>query len=142
MAPLAFRYYLSRGCHVDWLESVEPGRQIRRPECYNIVKVGLRDFLPTAEESINLVSGSLKDSPSEVASTRDTIISRAVRYSFMKESAVKPKTLIPIAINFGVEKLYIVTSPADVGAIYKNNTTLSWEAMLDDLLVAFGVDCL
>ena len=39
----------------------------------------------------------------------------------------------------GGEKLYVVTSPADVSAIYRNNTTLSWDAMLDDLLVAFGV---
>ena len=35
--------------------------------------------------------------------------------------------------------MYVVTSPTDVSAIYKNNTTLSWDAMLDDLLTAFGV---
>ena len=46
----------------------------------------------------------------------------------------------PFAITVGGEKLYVVTSPTDVSAIYRNNTTLSWDAMLNDLLVAFGVN--
>lgn len=34
----------------------------------------------------------------------------------------------------------MLLSPNDVGAIYRNNTTLSWDAMLDELLVTFGVN--
>ncbi len=33
-----------------------------------------------------------------------------------------------------------MTSAADVNAAYRNNTTLSWDAMLNDLLIAFGID--
>lgn len=44
------------------------------------------------------------------------------------------------AITVGGQTLYVVTSPEDVGAIYRNNTTLSWDAMLNDLLVVFGVN--
>lgn len=43
------------------------------------------------------------------------------------------------ALTVGGQKLYVLLSPEDVGAIYRNNTTLSWDAMLDELLVAFGV---
>ena len=32
-----------------------------------------------------------------------------------------------------------MTAAADVGAVYRNNTTLSWDAVLNDLLIAFGV---
>lgn len=37
------------------------------------------------------------------------------------------------------QKIYILTSPDDVGTIYKNNTSLSWDAMLNDLLIGFGI---
>lgn len=37
-------------------------------------------------------------------------------------------------------KLYVLTSPDDVAMIYRNNSTLSWDAMLNDLLVSFGID--
>lgn len=36
-------------------------------------------------------------------------------------------------------KIYILTSPDDVDAAYKNNTTLSWDLYLNDLLKGFGV---
>ncbi|KAI9701109.1 MAG: hypothetical protein M1836_001778 [Candelina mexicana] len=45
----------------------------------------------------------------------------------------------PFTLTVGGETLYVITSPENVAATYKNNTTLSWDAMLDDLLVAFGV---
>ena len=35
--------------------------------------------------------------------------------------------------------MYILTSPEDVDAAYKNNTTLSWDDYLNDLLSGFGV---
>ena len=43
------------------------------------------------------------------------------------------------AITVGGRKLYVVMTPDDVSAVYRNNTTLSWDAMLDELLVAFGI---
>ena len=43
------------------------------------------------------------------------------------------------AITVGGRKIYVLTSPTDIGAVYRNNTTLSWDAMLNELLVAFGV---
>ncbi|KAL8725328.1 MAG: hypothetical protein Q9166_007434 [cf. Caloplaca sp. 2 TL-2023] len=46
------------------------------------------------------------------------------------------------ALTVGGQKLYVLLSPNDVGAIYRNNTTLSWDAMLDELLVAFGVNAM
>ena len=45
----------------------------------------------------------------------------------------------PFAITVGGRKIYVLTSPTDIGAVYRNNTTLSWDAMLNELLVAFGV---
>ncbi len=36
--------------------------------------------------------------------------------------------------------MYVVTSAADVNAVYKTNTTLFWDAMLNDLMIAFGVE--
>ncbi|KAL9002021.1 MAG: hypothetical protein Q9188_005028 [Gyalolechia gomerana] len=42
-------------------------------------------------------------------------------------------------MTVGGMTIYIVTSPEDIGAIYRNNVTLSWDAMLDELLVGFGV---
>ena len=39
----------------------------------------------------------------------------------------------------GGRKLYILTSAEDVASVYKNNVTLSWDAMLNDLLIGFGV---
>ena len=33
----------------------------------------------------------------------------------------------------------MLTSPEDIAAVYKNNVTLSWDAMLNDLLIGFGV---
>lgn len=44
------------------------------------------------------------------------------------------------ALTVGGQKLYVLLSPNDVGAIYRNNTTLSWDAMLDELLIAFGIN--
>ncbi|KAL8769674.1 MAG: hypothetical protein Q9209_004471 [Squamulea sp. 1 TL-2023] len=44
------------------------------------------------------------------------------------------------ALTVGGHELYILLSPNDVSAIYRNNTTLSWDAMLDELLIAFGVN--
>ena len=40
----------------------------------------------------------------------------------------------------GGQKLYVLLSPDDVGAVYRNNTTLSWDAMLNDLFNSFGVE--
>ncbi len=48
----------------------------------------------------------------------------------------------PFAITAGGEKLYIVTDPTDVSAVYKNTITLSWDAFLGDLLTAFGVNAM
>ena len=45
----------------------------------------------------------------------------------------------PFALTVGGQKLYIITSPDDVAALYRNNTTLSWDAMLNELFVAFGL---
>lgn len=45
----------------------------------------------------------------------------------------------PFAITVGGQKLYVLTNPEDVAMVYRNNTTLSWDKMLNDLLVAFGV---
>lgn len=42
-------------------------------------------------------------------------------------------------MTVGGMTIYIVTSPEDIGAIYRNNVTLSWDTMLDELLVGFGV---
>ena len=39
----------------------------------------------------------------------------------------------------GGRKLYVLTSPEDVSKVYRNNTTVSWDVMLNELLVAFGV---
>ena len=36
--------------------------------------------------------------------------------------------------------IYVATSPGDIAAIYRNNTTLSWDTMLNELLVGFGVN--
>lgn len=38
------------------------------------------------------------------------------------------------------QKLYVLTSADDVAAAYRNVATLSWDAHLNDLLVAFGLD--
>lgn len=46
----------------------------------------------------------------------------------------------PFAITVAGRKLYILTSADDVAAAYRNVTTLSWEAYLNDLLIAFGLD--
>ncbi|KAL8733781.1 MAG: hypothetical protein Q9181_003463 [Wetmoreana brouardii] len=46
----------------------------------------------------------------------------------------------PFAITVGGQTLCILTFPEDIGAVYRNNTTLSWDAMLNDLLVGFGVN--
>lgn len=46
----------------------------------------------------------------------------------------------PFAITVAGQKLYVLTSADDVAAAYRNVTTLSWEAYLTDLLIAFGLD--
>ena len=43
-------------------------------------------------------------------------------------------------MTVGRQKLYALTSPEDVAIAYRNNTTLSWDAYLHDLLSAFGLD--
>ena len=48
----------------------------------------------------------------------------------------------PFAITAGGEKLYIVTDPTDVSAVYRNTITLSWDAFLEDLLTASGVNAM
>ena len=45
----------------------------------------------------------------------------------------------PFALTIAGQTLYIVTSPEDIGAIYKNNVTLSWDTMLNELLNGFGI---
>ena len=45
----------------------------------------------------------------------------------------------PFAVTVGGRTLYILSSPEDIGAVYRNNVTLSWDAMLNDLLIGFGV---
>ncbi|MCJ1466039.1 hypothetical protein MMC07_004658 [Pseudocyphellaria aurata] len=45
----------------------------------------------------------------------------------------------PFALSMLSGKLYILTSPEDVDAAYKNTTTLSWDDYLNDLLKGFGV---
>ena len=42
-------------------------------------------------------------------------------------------------ITIGGKKLYILTTPEDAASVYRNNVTLSWDAMLNNLLVGFGV---
>ena len=46
---------------------------------------------------------------------------------------------VPFAITLGGQRLYVVTSPDDVATVYQNTRTLSWDALLDDLLIGFGV---
>ncbi|KAL9078769.1 MAG: hypothetical protein Q9157_002321 [Trypethelium eluteriae] len=45
----------------------------------------------------------------------------------------------PFTITCGGRKLYILTTPEDVAEVYRNNATLSWDAMLNELFVGFGV---
>ena len=43
-------------------------------------------------------------------------------------------------MTVGGMTIYVATSPRDIAAIYRNNTTLSWDAMLNELLVGFGIN--
>ncbi|KAL8909703.1 MAG: hypothetical protein Q9207_000012 [Kuettlingeria erythrocarpa] len=45
----------------------------------------------------------------------------------------------PFAMTVAGRTIYVATAAEDIAAIYRNNTTLSWDAMLDELLVGFGV---
>ncbi len=43
----------------------------------------------------------------------------------------------PFAITVAGEKVYIVTSPQDMGLVFKNTTTLSFDGFVQDIYVAF-----
>lgn len=45
----------------------------------------------------------------------------------------------PFSFTLGTEKLYILTSHHDVVTAYKNNTTLDYGNVIQDLMVSFGV---
>ena len=45
----------------------------------------------------------------------------------------------PYAITLGRQKLYILTSHHDVNAAAKNNTTLDYGGIIQDLMRSFGV---
>lgn len=49
------------------------------------------------------------------------------------------RTREPFALQLWRDKLYILTAPEDVALAYKNTTTLSWDAFLNDLLEGFGL---
>lgn len=42
-------------------------------------------------------------------------------------------------MTVGGMTIYVATSAEDIAATYRNNTTFSWDAMLDELLVGFGL---
>ncbi|KAL8980434.1 MAG: hypothetical protein Q9205_004475 [Flavoplaca limonia] len=44
----------------------------------------------------------------------------------------------PFALTVMGQKLYIVTSPQDVSAIYKNTTTLTFDEFVRDMMLSFG----
>ncbi|KAF4626588.1 hypothetical protein G7Y89_g11570 [Cudoniella acicularis] len=45
----------------------------------------------------------------------------------------------PFALTVGGKTLYILTTPEHVAKLYKSNEDTSWDAMLNELLVGFGV---
>ncbi|KAL8726423.1 MAG: hypothetical protein Q9181_006052 [Wetmoreana brouardii] len=45
----------------------------------------------------------------------------------------------PFALAVMSQRLYIITSPQDVSAIYKNTTTLTFDEFVRDMMLSFGV---